>query len=81
MQKKVINPGDFIEQFEENFDLPLSKEISLLTRFRELSEWSSLQALVVISSFEENYGVTFSEAELEKSETVRDLYSIVTTKF
>jgi len=80
MNSKDITTEAFIEDFKKNFDDPILEDISVSTRFRDLAEWSSLQALVVVTSFEDNYAVTLSGAELENSETIADLYSIVISK-
>lgn len=44
------------------------------TRFRELEEWSSMQALIVIAAIDEHFGVTIPENEFRKAQTVEDLF-------
>ncbi len=60
------------EQFEEQKEL-----ITPDQPFRDLDEWSSMQALIVITAIDEAYGVTISENQLKRSHTFGDLYNLV----
>lgn len=53
--------------------------ISLSTEFREINSWSSLNALVYISSIHDSYSVLISSEKLAKSRTLRDIYNIITS--
>lgn len=46
------------------------------TVFRELEEWSSMQALIVIAAIDENFGVTIPERDFREAKTVEDLYKL-----
>lgn len=48
--------------------------------FRNLGEWSSMQSLIVIASFDEEYGVTIDAEELRNARTINDLYQLVYRK-
>ena len=43
-------------------------------RFRELEEWSSMQALILIAAVDEHFGVTLPEKEFRKANTIEDLF-------
>jgi acyl carrier protein len=46
------------------------------TVFRELEEWSSMQALIVIAAIDEHMGVTIPERDFRSAKTVSDLYDL-----
>lgn len=70
------DPEAFIQliraQFGDEKDL-----VTLDHPFRDLWEWSSMQALIVITAIDEAYGVTIGEAELRKAQTFGDLFTLV----
>ncbi len=43
-------------------------------RFRELEEWSSMQALILIAAVDEHFGVILPEKEFRKAITVEELF-------
>ncbi len=47
--------------------------ITATTRFRDLEEWSSMQALLVIAAIDEHFGVTVPEKEFRAANTINDL--------
>lgn len=57
----------------------LAEPLTLETRFRELEEWSSMQALILIASVDEHFGVTFPERQFRTAVTVSDLYQLLCT--
>lgn len=70
----------FIKLFAEQFD---DIDVSLLepeTRFRELEEWSSLVALLVITMVDEEYGVVLPPEEMRKTQTIQELFDLVQSK-
>lgn len=48
--------------------------IQATSRFRELTNWSSLNALIILSRIHELSGVLVSPATLAKMNTVQELY-------
>lgn len=80
MQKGDIDPGLFIARFAAQFEDLAAAEVSLDTEFRQLPDWSSMQSLVVIASFDWEYGATVSADELKTARTVGDLLAIVGSK-
>ena len=70
----------FIKLFAEQF---YDIDIALLkpeTRFRELEEWSSLVALLVITMVDEEYGVVLPPEEMRKTQTIQELFDLVQSK-
>ena len=50
---------------------------SLSTEFRDLPNWSSLNALIFISAINDAFGVLISSTDLSKSKTLGDLFTII----
>jgi acyl carrier protein len=70
----------FLEKLEPQFDDLPAQPLTSDTLFRTLPGWTSLQSLVVIISFDEEYGVTVSAEELQRAQTLGDLYRLVKEK-
>jgi acyl carrier protein len=47
------------------------------TRFRDLPGWSSLNALIYISSINDEYGVLISSSDLSRCATLGDIYCLI----
>ena len=65
---------NFLEVFSSLF-----QEGDLITadsKFRELEEWSSMQALIVIAAIDEHFGITIPERNFRAAQTVLDLYQL-----
>ena len=75
-----LEPNQFLTRFTAHFEEVEAGEILLETQFRDLAEWSSMQSLVVIASWDWDYGVTITAEELKAAQTVGDLYQIVKGK-
>lgn len=70
----------FMRNFKRHFDNRASAPLTHETLFRDLPEWTSLQSLVVIVGFDEDYGVTISSEELQNAQTIADLWTLVRSK-
>ena len=71
---------DFIEKFAEQFDETDASEFKAETVFKELEEWSSLIALSVIAMVDEEFDVTLKGDDVRNSNTIEDLYNLVTSR-
>lgn len=71
---------EFIENFADQFDETDPAEISAITNFRELDEWSSLTALSIIAMVDEEYDVTLKGDDIKNANTVEDLFNTVKAK-
>ena len=63
----------FSEQFEET-DVNL---IMANTKFRDLEEWTSMHALLVLAMIDENYDVVLPADKLENCTTIEDIFVAV----
>lgn len=70
----------FIEKFAEQFEDTPIEELKADVKFKELDEWSSLIALMVISMADEEYNATLLASDIREAETVEDLFNIVKAK-
>lgn len=77
---KTIQLEDLIKKLEVEFDEIDPGTLKAETSFKELEEWSSMQALVVIALVDEHYEVPLSGEDLMACETVQDLYQKITQK-
>jgi acyl carrier protein len=75
-----IDTDLFIRNIARQFEGLPPESLRMETLFRNVPGWTSLQALVVIISFDEDYGVTISAEELQRAKTIGDLYDLVMQK-
>lgn len=79
-ERENINIRSFIQNLEQQFNTPVLGGLQPEMLFRDLPEWTSLQALVVIVSFNDEYEVTITSDELRNANTVQDLFNLVAGK-
>jgi len=70
----------FIENFADQFDDTDASEFSMETRFRELDEWSSLNALAILNMVGKKYEVILKPEEMKATNTVQELFDLVQSK-
>ena len=80
MAQVLAHIESFVSNFERQLDHPSSAPLTPDTLFRDLPGWTSLQSLLVIVSFDQDYGITISSDELQNAQTIRDLYTLVRNK-
>lgn len=73
---------DFIEKFANQFYETDAVVFNENTKFKELNEWNSLTALMIIAMISEEYDVKVSAQELQGTDitTIHDLYDLVISK-
>ncbi len=70
----------FVENFAAQFDDTEADVFTPETMFRDLDEWSSLVASSIIAMIDEEYEVIIKAADMQKANTIGELYEIVKTK-
>lgn len=50
------------------------------TDYRELEQWSSMYALIIIALIDTEYDVTLTGEDLKNTNTIRDLFELVKTR-
>ena len=71
----------FIEKFAEQFDETPAELFTAGTKFRELDEWSSIMALSIIAMVDEEYNVTLKGDDILNSQTIKDLFNVIVSKY
>ena len=64
----------FLNNLEKQFEGMQPGILSAETEFKKLAEWSSIQSLIVIASFNWDYGKNMPAEDLRKSITLQNLY-------
>ncbi len=75
-----MNINEFIKHVEEEFDDLKPGVLTPTSRFREVFDWSSINALILIAMVKTEYDVTLTAEDLIKSVTVQDLFNIVQSR-
>ncbi|MBL7906522.1 MAG: acyl carrier protein [Bacteroidales bacterium] len=72
-----MNIEDFITRIEEEFDDITPGTLKPESIFREVFEWNSINALILIAMVKTEYDVAINAEDIASSKTVEDIYSIV----
>ena len=68
---------EFIAKVEEEFDDLEPGKLQPDSKFREVFEWNSINALILIALVKTEYDVAINAEDIQKSKTVNDLWSII----
>lgn len=71
---------DFIKNFAAQFDDTDASEFTPATLYRELDEWSSLNALAILNMINKKYSVILRPEEMRTTNTVQELFDLVQSK-
>ena len=71
---------EFIKNFAEQFEDTDANVFNADTKFRELDEWSSLSALSILGMIDDEYDIQLSPSEMRKTNTIQELFDLVTSK-
>lgn len=71
---------ELIEKIETEFDNIEPGTLKEDTSFRNLNEWSSMHALILIALVDTEYNVTLNGEDLRQISTVTDLYQLVKSR-
>jgi len=72
-----MNIDDFITRIEEEFDDLTPGTLKPESVFREVFEWNSINALILIAMVKTEYDVVINAEDIAKSKTVADIYQII----
>lgn len=72
-----MNIEDFIKKLEEEFEDLEPGRLKPESDFREMFEWNSINALILIALVNTEYDVTINAEDLRSSKTVNDIFDIV----
>lgn len=68
---------EFINKLEVEFEEIEKGTLRPETNFRDIDEWSSMHALIIIALIDVEYDVTVGGEDLVKMETIQDLFDFV----
>ena len=75
-----MNLNEFVANFAEQFDDTDPSEITAVTVFHDLDEWSSLTGMGIIALAKTEYGKKITGAELRTCVTVEDVFNLIASK-
>ena len=75
-----MNIEEFIKQIEGEFDDLKPGVLKPDSKFREVFEWNSINALILIAMVKTEYDVTLTAEDLVKSKTITDIYRIIESR-
>lgn len=67
---------EFIKIFKESFD-EIETEIKADTIYKEIDEWTSMQALLLIAHVDDTLNVVLDADSIKDTHTVNDLFLLV----
>lgn len=73
----MISIEDFTFQLASEFEDVEPNTITPDTKYRDIKNWSSMYALIIIAFVDANFDVQLNAENLKNTQTVRDLYNIV----
>lgn len=71
---------EFISHIEEEFDDITPGTLKPESIFREVFEWNSINALILIAMVKTEYDVSINAEDIANSKTVQDIYGIIEAK-
>lgn len=71
---------EFIEKFASLFPVTSKDEINGDTEFKYLDDWSSMTTLTLVAMVEDDYGITLSSNDIRNTDTVSELFELITDK-
>lgn len=71
---------EFTKKLEQELEDLESGTLKPDTNYRDLKNWSSMYALVIIAFIDFNFDVTLNGNDLKGTQTVSDLYNLVKAK-
>ena len=71
---------DFIALLYNEFEDIEKGALTPSTNFRDLDEWSSMHALIIIALVDAEYDVVLNGEDLSQAETIKQLYDVIQNK-
>lgn len=75
-----MNIEDFILKIENEFEDLTPGKLKPESKFRDMFDWNSVNALTMIAMVDSEYDVMLVAQDFQKSKTIRDLFNIITSK-
>ena len=72
--------NDFIKKIEAEFEEISPGTLKPDTSFREMKDWSSMHALIIIALIDTEYGVSVNAEDMRSVSTIRELFDLISNK-
>lgn len=76
----MVSIEEFTSQLATEFEDIDPTTITPSTNYREIKNWSSMYALIIIAFVDANYDVQLNADNLKNSQTIKDIYDIIISK-
>jgi acyl carrier protein len=76
----MVSIEEFTSQLAAEFEDIDPNTITPNTNYREIKNWSSMYALIIIAFVDANYDVQLNAENLKNSQTIKDIYDIIVSK-
>jgi len=76
----MISIEEFTNQLAAEFEDIDPSTITPSTNYREIKNWSSMYALIIIAFVDANFDVQLNADNLKNSQTIKDIYDIIISK-
>jgi acyl carrier protein len=74
---KTVTFEDFTTKLEEFFENLEKGSLKPDTKFRDLEDWTSINAMILIALYETEYNKHIRFETLRRCETIQDLYELI----
>ncbi|MCC8071480.1 MAG: phosphopantetheine-binding protein [Bacteroidales bacterium] len=71
---------EFIEKIAEQYEDANADTLTPDTEFRQVDNYSSLTALMILSIIDEEYNVTLNGDDMRKVKTIQELFDLVNSR-
>lgn len=71
---------NFIQEISEQFEDIDTSNFNSSTKYRENDEYSSLTGMSIIAMVDEKYNVKITGAEIRSTQTIEELFSLISSK-
>lgn len=71
---------EFTQLLEKEFEDIPAGTLTPSTNYRDIPNWSSMHALIIIAFADANFGVELTASDLRNTQTIQDLYNIIQSK-
>jgi acyl carrier protein len=75
-----MDVNDFIKKIEAEFEDLEPGKLKPESNFRDMFDWSSVNALILIAMVNTEYDVIITAEDLRASKTVQELFDVILTK-
>lgn len=76
----MVSIEEFTNQLAAEFEDIDPSTITPETNYREIKNWSSMYALIIIAFVDANFDVQLNAENLKNSQTIKDIYNIIISK-